>query len=142
MTCEELLQIASRIGRGLLESGAEAYRVENSVHYVIEAYDLGSCHVFSIPNYLHIDLTDQDGVTHSCMSRASSMKSVDLEKLNALNALCRSIAQEPKKSCAGSMKSKALRSIPFPFKYFPTQWVQPASPCFGAEMRWTALQQP
>ncbi len=37
MTCEELLQIASRIGRGLLESGAEAYRVENSVHYVIEA---------------------------------------------------------------------------------------------------------
>ena len=79
MTCEELLQIASRIGRGLLESGAEAYRVENSVHYVIEAYDLGSCHVFSIPNYLHIDLTDQDGVTHSCMSRASSMKSVDLE---------------------------------------------------------------
>lgn len=25
MTCEELLQIASRIGRGLLESGAEAY---------------------------------------------------------------------------------------------------------------------
>ena len=94
MTCEELLQIASRIGRGLLESGAEAYRVENSVHYVIEAYDLGSCHVFSIPNYLHIDLTDQDGVTHSCMSRASSMKSVDLEKLNALNALCRSIAQE------------------------------------------------
>ena len=28
------------------------------------------------------------------MSRASSMKSVDLEKLNALNALCRSIAQE------------------------------------------------
>ena len=80
MTCEELLQIASRIGRGLLESGAEAYRVENSVHYVIEAYDLGSCHVFSIPNYLHIDLTDQDGVTHSCMSRASSMKSVDLRK--------------------------------------------------------------
>ena len=128
MTCEELLQIASRIGRGLLESGAEAYRVENSVHYVIEAYDLGSCHVFSIPNYLHIDLTDQDGVTHSCMSRASSMKSVD--------------APQPKKSGAGSMKSKAPRSIPFPFKYFPTQWVQPASPCFGAEMRWTALQQP
>ena len=94
MTSEELLQIASRIGCGLLESGAEAYRVENSIHYVIEAYDLGSCQVFSIPNYLHIDLTDRDGRTHSCMSRASSMKSVDLEKLNALNALCRSISQE------------------------------------------------
>ena len=41
MTCEELLSIAAHIGRGLLESGAEAYRVENSVHYVVEAYGLG-----------------------------------------------------------------------------------------------------
>lgn len=94
MTCEEILRIAAHIGRGLLESGAEAYRVENSVHYVVEAYDLGACQVFSIPNYLHIDLTGNDGSTHSKMCRASSLKSVDLEKLNALNDLCRSIAAE------------------------------------------------
>ena len=94
MTCEEIIQIASQIGRGLLESGAEAYRVENSIHYVIEAYDLGTCQVFSIPNYLHIDLTDKNGVTHSKMCRANSMKGVDLEKLNAFNDLCRYIAAE------------------------------------------------
>ena len=93
MTCEEILPIAARIGRGLLESGAEAYRVEDSVHHVVEAYDLGACEVFSIPNYLHIDLIAKDGVPHSNMCRASSLKSVDLEKLNALNDLCRSIAR-------------------------------------------------
>ena len=79
MTCEEILPIAARIGRGLLESGAEAYRVEDSVHHVVEAYDLGACEVFSIPNYLHIDLIAKDGVPHSNMCRASSLKSVDLE---------------------------------------------------------------
>lgn len=94
MTCEEIIQIAARIGQGLLESGAEAYRVENSIHHVIEAYDLGECQVFSIPNYLHIDLTDKEGTTHSKMCRANSAKGVDLEKLNALNGLCRSIARE------------------------------------------------
>lgn len=93
MTCEEILPIAARIGRGLLESGAEAYRVEDSVHHVVEAYDLGACEVFSIPNYLHIDLIAKDGVPHSNMCRASSLKSVDLEKLNDLNDLCRSIAR-------------------------------------------------
>ena len=91
MTCEELLRIAGCIGRGLLESGAEAYRVEDSLRRVIAAYDLGACQVFSIPNYLHIDLTDKDGQSHSHMVRASSLKSVDLEKLNALNDLCRKI---------------------------------------------------
>ena len=93
MTGEELITIASHIGHGLLESGAEAYRVENSVHYVIEAYDIGACQVFSIPNYLHIHLTKKDGTTISDMRRASSMKGVDLERLNALNDLCRFIAQ-------------------------------------------------
>ena len=93
MTCEEILPLAARIGRGLIESGAEAYRVEDSVHRVVEAYDLGTCQVFSIPNYLHIDLVARDGATHSNMCRASSLKSVDLEKLNALNELCRSIAE-------------------------------------------------
>ena len=94
MTCEELLSISAHIGRGLLESGAEAYRVENSVHYVIDAYALGRCQVFSIPNYLHIVLTDAEGGTHSSMCRAASMKGVDLERLNSLNDLCRSIAAE------------------------------------------------
>ena len=88
MTCEEILPIAARIGRGLLESGAEAYRVEDSVHHVVEAYDLGACEVFSIPNYLHIDLIAKDGVPHSNMCRASSLKSVDLEKLNAPETTC------------------------------------------------------
>ena len=93
MTCEEILQIATRIGLGLLESGAEAYRVENSVHYVVDAYSLGTCQVYSIPNYLHIALTSSDGQTLSKMSRASSLKSVDLSRLNALNELCRDIAE-------------------------------------------------
>ncbi len=94
MTCEELLRIAAHIGRGLLESGAEAYRVENSVHYVVEAYGLGECQVFSIPSYLHIDLTDREGRTYANMCRASGLKSADLEKLSALNDLCRYIASE------------------------------------------------
>ena len=93
MTCEEILAIAARIGQGLLESGAEAYRVENSVLHVVDAYNLGECQVFSIPNYLHIDLTGKDGSTHSKMCRASSLKSVDLEQLNAWNQLCRFISE-------------------------------------------------
>ena len=108
MTYEEILSIGAHIGRGLLEFGAEAYRVENSVQKVVETYDLGHCEVYSIPNYLHINLTAADGSTHSKMCRASSMKGVDLEKLNALNDLCRAIVE--KKPDAEEIRER-LRAI-------------------------------
>ena len=112
MTCEEILSIAARIGQGLLESGAEAYRVENSVLHVVNAYDLGQCQVFSIPNYLHIDLTGKDGSTHSKMCRASSLKSVDLEKLNAWNQLCRSISETKPEAAQIWQQMEAVEHTP------------------------------
>lgn len=94
MTNDEILDAAARIGKGMLESGAEIYRVEDSLSRVINAYSLGVGEVFAIPNYLHINLRSGDGVSHTRMCRASTMKGVDMRKLNALNELCRKICEQ------------------------------------------------
>jgi uncharacterized membrane protein YjjP (DUF1212 family) len=94
MTHDEILDSAAGIGRAMLESGAETYRVEDSLSRIINAYDIGRGEVFAIPNYIHINLRGPDGVSHTRMMRASTTKATDMQRLNALNALCRRICDE------------------------------------------------
>ena len=94
MTHDEILDSAARIGRAMLESGAEIYRVEDSLSRIINAYGIGRGEVFAIPNYIHINLCGADGVSHTRMTRASTTKATDMQRLNALNALCRRICDE------------------------------------------------
>ena len=50
MNNDELLHITTEIGWRLLKSGAEIYRVDESIRRILEAYGFPEEEVFSIPS--------------------------------------------------------------------------------------------
>ena len=61
---DQLLDLATELGFRLMETGAEIYRVEESVQYILRAYGVETGEVFAIPNCLIVSLTDTAG--HGC----------------------------------------------------------------------------
>lgn len=91
----EILITAARIGRTLLEHGAEIYRVENSVTYILEAYGYTreQIAVFAIPTTLIVTLTPPEGPPITQTIRIAS-RTTHLYKVEQLNGLSRYICRE------------------------------------------------
>ena len=81
-----LMDLAIDLGYELAMSGAETFRVEESVTRLLAAYDVDS-DVFAIPNYIMITIRRKDGTPITRMRRigyhGNNMDSV--EKFNALS---------------------------------------------------------
>ncbi len=88
----QLLNVGVDLGRLLMTSGAEIYRVEESVNRLLTAYGLEP-QVFSIPNCLIVSINTPDGnpVTRMCRIPAHG---TDMELLERCNALCRRLCRE------------------------------------------------
>ena len=56
MDCEKLLGVATDIAYDLLESGAEIYRVEESIQRIFSAYGAREGSIFAIPTLLILSL--------------------------------------------------------------------------------------
>ena len=61
MNCDALLNLAMEIGCQLMRSGAEIYRVEESVYRLLQAYGGEDAQVFAIPSCLIVSLRASDG---------------------------------------------------------------------------------
>lgn len=87
-----LLNMGADLGRLLMTSGAEIYRVEESVNRLLTAYGLDP-QVFSIPNCLIVSVSTPEGtpVTRMCRIPAHG---TDMELLERCNALCRCLCRE------------------------------------------------
>ena len=57
----KLLDMVSEMGYRLMESGAEIYRVEESIHRLLEAYGVPRGEVFAIPNCIIVSLISPEG---------------------------------------------------------------------------------
>ena len=64
MDYEKLLNMAAELGYQLMYSGAEIYRVEESVRRLLHAYGLPSPEVFAIPNCIIVSLTTASSPLH------------------------------------------------------------------------------
>lgn len=95
MNYELLVESWCELGLGLLHSGAEIYRVEDTLHRLARAYHL-KCEVFAIPNCLIVSVTDPDGRVHTRM-RQATVSSTDIEGIERFNALSRRICADPPK---------------------------------------------
>ena len=117
MDYDALLELSTEIGYRLMESGAEIYRVEESIRRVLEAYCPQGAEVFAIPNCIIVSLATQDGRTLTRMRRMPS-HGTDVEQLERYNALCRAVCQAPppveelRQRVAEARKKE--RSYPFP----------------------------
>ncbi len=93
MDCEKLLGVATDIAYDLLESGAEIYRVEESIQRIFSAYGAREGSIFAIPTLLILSLEDEEGNPHTAIRRLGNHGS-DLARVGAYNDLCRSICRD------------------------------------------------
>ncbi len=92
MQTESLLNFCCTIGRHLMQNGAEIYRVEESIRYILRAYGCTQTEVFAIPSCIIV--TIQEGEHNYTKSVRTIGASNNLRKLDRLNALCRDICRE------------------------------------------------
>lgn len=87
-----LTDLAATMGYHLAMSGAETFRVEDTIHRILRAYGV-ECEVFAIPNCVSVSLEAANGKPLMIMRRIG-FHGNDLEKLEKLNALSRRICTE------------------------------------------------
>ena len=88
----KLLDFATDLGYELSMSGAETYRVEESVYRILTAYGLES-EVFAIPNCLIVSITSPEGHPMTYMRRIG-IHGNDLDSVERYSALGRRICSE------------------------------------------------
>ena len=93
MDHDKLLNLSTELGILLMRSGAEIYRVEESVTRLLQAYGQNG-QVFAIPNCLIVSITTPDGHPMTKMSRITA-HGTNIELLERCNELCRQICQNP-----------------------------------------------
>ena len=87
-----LTDLAARVGYHLALSGAETFRVEETIRRIIGAYGI-ECEAFSIPNCVMVSLEAANGKPLMVMKRVD-FHGNDLESVEKLNALSRRICAE------------------------------------------------
>ena len=111
-----LIDLASDLGYELAMSGAETFRVEESVSRVLSAYGLDA-EVFAIPNYLIVTVLTKKGLPITRMRRIGSHGN-DLDSVERLSALSRSICrstpapQEAQQQLADTLANRRSFSPP------------------------------
>lgn len=109
MDHEILLDLATELGYRLAMSGAETYRIEDSVQRVLAAYDVSS-EVFAIPNCITISLRTPDGKSATRIRRIG-FHGNDLDTVEKYNSLSRKICSEkPEPSVAVQWLSQTKTS--------------------------------
>lgn len=93
MDYDKLVNLGVELGRRLMNSGAEIYRVEESVERLLRAYGQEP-QVFAIPSCLIVSITTPGGqhVTQMCRIPAHG---TDIELLEQCNELCRNLCRSP-----------------------------------------------
>ena len=90
-----LLNLATDLGRRMMECGAEIYRVEDSVLRLMRAYGAQDAQIFAIPNCITLSLMGSDGHPITRLCRITT-RETDLDQMERYNALCRRLcAQTP-----------------------------------------------
>ena len=90
---DKLLTLTGELGYRLMMSGAEIYRVEESVRYLLGAYGVDTGEVFAIPNCLIVSLR-ASGQRPLTVVRRIPGHGTDIYRMEALNDLCRRLCQE------------------------------------------------
>ena len=94
MEYSKLLDLASDLGYELAMSGAETFRVEESISRILQAYDIDA-EVFVIPNCMHISIEPVIGRPLTRMRRIG-VHGNDLDAVEKFSSLSRRIcAQRP-----------------------------------------------
>lgn len=87
-----ILDLAVEIGYKLAMSGAETFRIEESINRIMQSYNI-SAEVFAIPNCLHVSIETADGNSITKMRRIG-LHGNDLDTVEKYSNLSRRICTE------------------------------------------------
>lgn len=116
---DQLLDLVAEVGFRMAEAGAETYRVEESVSYLLAAYGIETGEVFAIPNCLIVSFTDATGHAHTRVRRIPA-HGLDISLLESYNEFCREISQAPPRLEEALERMEAIRQRHYVFPL----WVQ------------------
>lgn len=109
MNCYLLTDLAARMGYELALSGAETFRVEETMRRIIGAYGM-DCQSYAIPSSVMVSIETDDGKPLMIMKRVG-FHGNDLESVEKLNALARRIcAETPDPAVAQQWLKETLRT--------------------------------
>lgn len=94
MDLGQLLNLVTELGVELLENGAETYRVEDTMRRIVWAYGIEDTDAFVVPTCVITSITPQVGPSISKTRRIRSRRT-DLNRVDRINALCRSVCANP-----------------------------------------------
>lgn len=105
---DELLNLGVELGYELMVSGAEVYRVEDSVGRLLRAYGRKTGEVFAIPNCLIVSLK---GEKEEALTRIRRIPAhgTDIDRLERCNALCRALCRETPAPAEAEARLEELR---------------------------------
>ena len=109
---EYLLCLALDVGEGMLKSGAEVSRVEDTIERICRAYGAAHVEVFSIVSFINAAIRMPDGSYSSQMRRIKSTGN-NLGLLENLNALSRKICTERPSLDDFDSELRALKKMKF-----------------------------
>lgn len=90
MSINRILAVAAYAGQIILESGAETYRVEETITRICHSYKLKDGESYVTPTGIICSATNEKNETISIVKRVK-VRSVNLEKIDLVNNLSRSI---------------------------------------------------
>ena len=93
MNYSKIVQNILDIGEELLKSGAENYRLEDSLYRICRSYGFKRCDVFVIPSNIQITVETPEGEILTQIRHIESTD-VDFDRLDYLNNLCRYVCQK------------------------------------------------
>lgn len=93
MKTREITDIALKAGEILLTSGAEIYRVEETIIRICKSYGV-KCETFVLPTGIFISTTGQEKETISLTKRIKE-RTVDLHRIESVNTFSRSLQHHP-----------------------------------------------
>lgn len=120
MDFNELLNVSTQLGQMLLESGAEIYRVEESIQRMALAYGAKEADVYAVPTSIIVTINTTDEFNITKTKRIYS-RSTNLDKVERLNNLCRYICHERPDLKAVKQELKEISHRPkysFPMQLF------------------------
>jgi uncharacterized membrane protein YjjP (DUF1212 family) len=89
MQTAELMEIALKAGEIILTSGAEIYRVEETIIRICSSYGT-ECESFVLPTGIFISIRDEDGSMQTAFKRIRQ-RTVDLNRIDRINTFSRGL---------------------------------------------------
>lgn len=89
---KKIIKCMLDLGEALLNSGAEINRVEDSLYRVGKAFGLQRVDVFVLTTVINLTVTYSDGTQETQTRRFLKGSSINFDKMEKLNSLCRNCA--------------------------------------------------